>query len=129
MRAIDTNVLVRFLTGDDPLQAKAARRAISAGAIFVPITVWLECEWVLRSGYGFTAAQIADGFSALAGLPGIEIDEPANLAAAIGWMRDGLDFADALHLAKAQHCDSFLTFDKQLAKGARDLSPVRVESP
>jgi predicted nucleic-acid-binding protein len=129
MRAIDTNVVIRFLTGDNPVQAKAARAAIAAGPIFVSLTVWLESEWVLRSGYGFTPAQVADGFSGLAGLPTIVIDEPMILAAAIDWMRQGMNFADALHLAKAQNCEAFLTFDKKLAKVAKGRSDVSVEAP
>lgn len=129
MRAIDTNVVVRFLTGDHPAQARAARTAIEAGNTFVPVTVWLESEWVLRSGYGFTAMQIADGFSGLAGLRAIATDEPIVLATAINWLRDGMDFADALHLAKAQSCTAFLTFDKKLAKAAKDRSAIPVEVP
>lgn len=126
MRAIDTNVVVRFLTGDDPAQAKAARKAIEAGEILVPITVWLESEWVLRSGYSFTPQQIAAGFLGLAGLPTVATDEPQVLAAAIDWLREGMDFADALHLAKAQGCEAFLSFDRKLAKAARGRSAVRV---
>ena len=129
MRAIDTNVVVRFLTGDDPAQAKAARKAIEAGEILVPITVWLESEWVLRSGYSFTPQQIAAGFLGLAGLPTVATDEPQVLAAAIDWLREGMDFADALHLAKAQGCEAFLSFDRKLAKAARGRSAVRVGLP
>jgi predicted nucleic-acid-binding protein len=129
VRAIDTNVVVRFLTGDHPVQAKAARKAIEDGNIFVPLTVWLESEWVLRSGYGFSATQIADGFAALAGLRAIETDDPINLATAISWMREGMDFADALHLTKAQNCDAFLTFDKQFAKAAKKHSAIPVQLP
>jgi predicted nucleic-acid-binding protein len=129
VRAIDTNVVVRFLTGDNPEQAKAARAAIAAGDIFVPLTVWLESEWVLRSGYGFAPDQIADGFVGLAGLPMIEIDERLVLSAAIDWMREGMDFADALHLAKSQSCDAFLTFDKKLTKVAKGRSTIPVLVP
>lgn len=127
MRAIDTNVVVRFLTGDDQVQAKVARKAIESSRIFVPITVWLESEWVLRSGYGFSPEQIADGLSGLAGLPTISIDEPLILAAALDWLRAGMDFADALHLARAQQCDAFLTFDKKLAKSARGRAAIPVK--
>lgn len=129
VRAIDTNVVVRFLTADDAEQAGAARQAIESGDIFIPLTVWLESEWVLRSGYGFSQDRIADGFSGLAGLPGISPDEPAMLATAIDWMRGGMDFADALHLARAEGCSAFLSFDAGLAKTARGRSQVPVEKP
>lgn len=98
MRAIDTNVVVRFLTADDPKQSQAARVAISAGEIFVPTTVLLESEWVLRSGYGFIVDQVANGLRGLAGLPGITLEEPSAIAQALTWMVEGMDFADALHL-------------------------------
>jgi predicted nucleic-acid-binding protein len=129
VRAIDTNVVVRFLTADDEAQAAAARNSIEAGDIFVPLTVWLESEWVLRSGYGFSPHRIADGFAGLAGLPGISPDEPATLAQAIEWMRTGMDFADALHLARADGCSAFLSFDVKLAKAAREHSLKPVETP
>ena len=49
MRAVDTNVLVRYYLRDDPAQARLAEGVLSAGAVFVPKTVVLELEWVLRS--------------------------------------------------------------------------------
>lgn len=129
MRAIDTNVVVRFLTADDAEQAAAARKVIEGGDIFVPLTVWLESEWVLRSGYGFSPLQIADGFCGLAGLPGVSPDEPQMLATAIEWMRAGMDFADALHLVRAGNCSAFLSFDGKLAKAARARATLPVERP
>lgn len=128
MRAIDTNVVIRFLTGDDQREAKIARAAIEAGDIFIPVTVLLESEWVLRSGYGFTAEQIAAGLAGLAGLPGVSVEEPAVLAAALDWTREGMDFADALHLARSQGCAAFLSFDRKLAKIAKNRSAVPVKS-
>ena len=50
VRAIDTNIVVRFLTADDEKQAKAARKVIKEGDVFVATTVVLEIEWVLRAG-------------------------------------------------------------------------------
>lgn len=129
MRAIDTNVIVRFLTADDKRQAKAARAAIEAGDIFVATTVLLESEWVLRRAYDFEPATIAEGFRGLAGLPGIEVEEPALLALALDWMCAGMDFADALHLAKCRDCELFLSFDRKLAKAARGRAPLPVQAP
>jgi predicted nucleic-acid-binding protein len=129
VRAIDTNIVVRFLTADDKKQARAARAAIAAGEIFVSHTVYLESEWVLRSGYSFDTEQIAAGLSGLAGLPGVFVEEPVLLATAIDWMREGMDFADALHLAKAGDCTAFLSFDKKLAKAAKGQFSVPVEAP
>lgn len=128
VRAIDTNVVVRFLTADDAREFKAARSVIDGGNLFVPITVCLESEWVLRSAYGFAPNEIAEGLRGLAGLPGVSVEEPAALAAALDWTREGMDFADALHLARSHGCTAFLSFDRKLAKIAKNRSAVPVES-
>jgi predicted nucleic acid-binding protein len=65
----------------------------------------------------------------LAGLPGVTVEEPAILAQALDWMESGMDFADALHLAKTEGCSPFLSFDRQLAKTAAGRSEVKVEAP
>ena len=119
MRAIDTNVIVRFLTNDDPRQARAARTAIEAGDVFIPTTVLLETEWVLRSGYGFEPRLIVEAMRGLAGLPGVTVENPSQLAQALDAMADGMDFADALHLSASNGCDAFLTFDRKLADAAK----------
>jgi predicted nucleic-acid-binding protein len=129
VRAIDTNVVVRFLTNDDKRQARAARAAIEAADIFVPTTVMLESEWVLRSGYGFTAAQVATALRGLAGLSGVTIEEPARIAQALDWLDAGMDFADALHLAGCGTCEAYLSFDRKLIKVARGRSSVPVTTP
>ncbi len=129
MRAIDTNIVVRFLTADDARQAKAARGVIEQGDLFIATTVVLESEWVLRAGYGFGAAQIAAGLRGLGGLAGITLEEPARVAQALDWMGEGMDFADALHLAGSSHCSAFVSFDRKLAKRAKSLGAVPVEAP
>lgn len=127
MRAIDTNVAVRLLTADDPLQFQAAKALIQEGETFVPITVVLEIEWVLRSGYGLNGPEIAMGLRKLGGLPGVKIEEAEAVSQAIGWMDEGVDFADALHLARTGHCTAFVTFDRKLAKRAGKLVPNPIE--
>ena len=129
MRAIDTNVIVRVLTADNAKQAKAARRVIEAGDIFIGTTVVLETEWVLRAGYGFGSAQIAEGLRALFGLAGVTVEETPETAQALDWMSNGMDFADALHLARSSHCSAFVSFDRKLAKRALGLVPIPVEAP
>lgn len=129
MRAIDTNVVVRFLTGDDAAQAARARKLIEAGDIRVATSVLLETEWVLRSGYGFTTARIVEALRDFAGLPGVTLEDPALVARALDWAEQGLDFADALHLGRAQDCTAFISFDRKLAKAAARLSEVKVVAP
>ena len=125
MRAVDTNVVVRFLVGDDPDQARQAREIIGQEPVFVPRTVLLEAEWVLRSVYELPAAQVIAALRALAGLPGVSVEDAPMVAKALAWAEAGMDFADALHLAAAATCKAFVTFDRRLARaGAHRGVPI-----
>lgn len=119
MRAIDTNVVVRYLTSDHPRQSKRARRLVDGGETFVSTTVLLEVEWVLRSVYEFPAADVLAALRSFAGLPGVTVEETALVATALDCAERGMDFADALHLGKAAHCDEMLTFDRRFVRAAR----------
>jgi len=89
MLAIDTNLIVSYLVGDDPGQATKARRLIDNNDVFVCTTVLLETEWVLRSVYGFSAAQCAKALADFAGLPRANLEDANAAAKALGWMRQG----------------------------------------
>jgi predicted nucleic-acid-binding protein len=126
VRAIDTNIVIRLLTADDPEQAQAAKALVTTDATFLGMTVLLETEWVLRAGYGFAATQIAGAFRALAGIPGLTVEEPALVARALEWLEHGMDFADALHLARSSHCRDFVTFDRKFARRAEGITSIPV---
>ena len=121
MLAVDTNIIIRYLTGDEPRQAARARAIIERQTVFVATTVLLETEWVLRSAYGFEPSQLLDALTALCGLPTISLENAAHVATALHWMQGGLDFADALHLAAAEDCDGFASFDSEFVKRASKL--------
>jgi predicted nucleic-acid-binding protein len=126
MLAVDTNIVVRYLTRDDPAQSAQARELINGQETFVASTVFLEVEWVLRSTYGFSTSQVAERLRAFAGLPGVTVEAPTVLATALDWMAAGMDFADALHLAAAEQCDAFVTFDRRLGRIASRVSGTSV---
>ncbi len=125
MRAIDTNIVVRYLTGDEPAQAARARAVVAAGQVFVGATVLLESEWVLRSVYGLAGTEVAAALRAFAGLREVTVENPVLLAEALDRAEQGMDFADALHLGAAARCEAMLTFDRRFIQAARD-APVRV---
>ena len=128
MRAVDTNVVIRFLTGDDPEQAARARALIDEGDVFVSATVLLESDWVLRSAYGFARARVASALRAFAGLPGVVVEDPGRIAESLDRAEKGMDFADALHLAAAARCEALFTFDRRFIELAGG-GPVRVAEP
>lgn len=119
MLAIDTNVVVRYLTNDHPEQSARARRLIDNQPIFVAITVILEVEWVLRSAYGYEQPVIVNALRVFGGLPTVEMEDAAILSSALDFSEAGMDFADALHLARSAHCERYATFDRKLVRAAR----------
>ena len=89
----------------------------------------LECEWVLRYAYHFKPLKIADAFQALFGLSNVKLQEQLVIYDAIEWHKKGLDFADAIHLAKSRDSESFATFDKKLIKAASKITIFPVFEP
>jgi len=129
MNAVDTNLLVRLLTNDDPSEAKRALRVMESDDILIPKTVLLETEWVLRHGYMIAREVIAQALQNLLGLPNLEAEDPQAVTQALGWYEKGLDFADALHLASSTKADRFATFDRDFVKKASKLDSIAVLRP
>jgi len=124
MIALDTNILARFYV-DDPADPQAAqqrpiaRRLLTQDRpVFVPLTVVLELESVLRAFYGFAADDFVRVVQHLLGLANVTVEEWARVSDALALHKDGLDFADALHAAQCPVGERFVTFDKRLVRGA-----------
>jgi predicted nucleic-acid-binding protein len=127
MRAVDTNVLVRLLMRDEQAQFDRVTAMFSAGGLCAMPTVILETEWVLRRVYRLRRAEVALGLRGLLRLPGLSVEPADVVALALDWFEQGMDFADALHLASARHWEGFATFDRDLIKiaarvGAKDVA-------
>jgi predicted nucleic-acid-binding protein len=128
MIALDTNILARFYV-DDPSDPEAeaqrpiARRILSeANQVFVPITVILELEWVLRAFYGFSTEDFVRVIKHLIGLRNVNVEDWSRVNDALVYHAQGLDFADALHLLASQHCSEFMSFDdRRFARRAKRI--------
>ncbi len=129
MNGVDTNIIVRLLTGDDAGQATKARAVLGRADIFIAETVMLETEWVLRHAYGFETAAIHDAFVKLCGLPNVILPNPHRMQTALQWYADGMDFGDSLHLAANQACETFYSFDRKLIRKAEGRSQCKVKEP
>src|ERR1700733_9753941 len=114
MLAVDTNLLVRYLTRDDIRQTARAEKVLRSGQVLILKTVLLETEWVLRYSYGFDREAIETVVRGVAGLPTVHFEDTPAVARALDWFGAGMDFADALHLASSGAADQFATFDKKL---------------
>jgi predicted nucleic-acid-binding protein len=126
MRALDTNVLARFFV-DDPDDAQAAKqRPVAIVALaersFVSVTVLLELEWVMRGFYELPTRDISRVLRALASIEHITLEDRDAVLVAVDAFDKGLDFADALHLARSSRASVFATFDQRLAKRAKGLA-------
>jgi predicted nucleic-acid-binding protein len=129
MIAIDTNVIVRLLVDDDHEQFRRARQVITDSPVFVSNTVLMECEWVLRSVYEYEPSDFVEAFRDFAGLEKVTLEDRELAATALNWHEQGMDFADALHLAGSEHCEAFVTFDRRLAKAATRACAIPVRAP
>ena len=126
MIALDTNVLVRYAVKDDREQAVIATAFLAANRCFVLKTVLIELVWVLSSpaGYDLSREIVHERLLHILGLPDIETEDAANVAQALTWYMEGMDFADALHLAGSAELAGLATFDRKFAATAKKLDAV-----
>ena len=128
MIALDTNILARLVTNDDPVQASQSAALIDTGnALFVPLTVMLELEWVLRGAYALDKPDIVRSFEGLLSVRNINFERQSDIQLALQYYQLGFDFADALHHAGSTGCKALATFDqrfKKLATKAKLKPPV-----
>ncbi len=128
MIAVDTNILARFYC-DDPEDTEAARQRplarkvmVESPSLFVPLTVVLEFEWVMRGLYEAGAPAFCKAVEHLLGMPHVTVERWQAVKDALGAHLRGLDFADALHWASSAACERFVTFDDRgFARRARRL--------
>ena len=124
MRAIDANVLVRAIVNDDTAQSARAVALLTEADVYIPVTVMLEVEWVLRSRYAFAPKVIAQAITKITALGNVVVGEREAVLSAANRAAQGWDFAGALHLALSAGCEDFTTLDTDLAKrAAREVAP------
>ncbi len=124
MRAVDTNVLVRFLVQDDEKQAQIATKLLADAEadkrpLFVSNVVVLEMMWVLKSVYEVPRDEILDSLSELLSMVALEFQDSLSIRDFVSSAQHNTyDLADLLicHVARGKGCDTTLTFDKKAAK-------------
>ena len=83
----------------------------------------------LAKRLGFDAARFVKGFRGFAGLRTSRSKTRSSRSTALEWHEKGMDFADAMHLGRAEGCEAFLSFDKRLAKAAAKVGAMEVREP
>jgi predicted nucleic-acid-binding protein len=122
--ALDTNILVRYVVQDDSAQLAAARRLITrcveeGQSLFVPVTVMIELEWVLRSSFEFGKDDVIQVVSSLLSAAELSFESERALEVALHLFREGTaEFADCVHVALASQAGEqpLWTFDKRAAR-------------
>jgi predicted nucleic-acid-binding protein len=126
MKAVDTNVLVRFLVNDDPPQANAVRSLFAAAerqreSFWVPVLVMLEAIWVLESAYGVSRNELIATLNDLLLLPVLEFEHRAAVQRMLASAaKNAGDLPDLLiaETARQAGCEATLTFDRKAARAA-----------
>jgi len=121
MKALDTNVLIRFLVKDDKRQAETIYRIFKKAesdkkVLFVPLLVILETVWVLESVYEIPRKEIQDSINDLLLMPILEFEaQPAVQSFASSARETKIDLSDILiaYSARFSGCECVLTFDKK----------------
>jgi predicted nucleic-acid-binding protein len=124
MIGLDTNILVRYLTQDDPVQSAKAteileRRLTPKSPGFVSVVVIVETVWVLDRAYGLTAQDIAAAVERLLQVEVLMIeDEQEVFTAVVALKEERASFADALiaELGARAGCARTLTFDRKAGR-------------
>ena len=131
---IDTNLLVRYLTNDEPQKAKAVESLLNKASdgelrILIPSIVIAELVWVLESYYRMEAEGIAELAEAILSTPGVEVTDKGIIASALKLYRDNsIDLIDAwiISFAKERDIKTIYTFDK---KHYREIEGVETKVP
>lgn len=126
MKAVDTNILVRFVIRDDEAQVQLAMQVL-VEPCFISCTVLLETAWVLSSRYQLTREDLSATLNDLVRLPSVTVSNAETIGWAIERFAAGADFADMMHLVSAHGADGFVTFDRRLARAAGPAAPLPIE--
>lgn len=125
MLSLDTNVLARYLLGDDVEQQKQAKILISNYQCFILMTVILELAWVLKSSK-ISKAMIIQKLIEISKLTNIHLENENAFKVAMQYAINGMDIADAIHLALSQSYSQLpmTTFDMNFIKKSQNIDKV-----
>lgn len=125
---IDTNLLIRFFTEDDPIKATKVKKLLnSKDKILLLDVVVAECVWVLSSLYKLSPEEIEDMLVAVIELESVVTNKQALRLALDIWVRENIEFIDAYEIAMSAELgvDVIYSYDKKLAKA----SEIKVKEP
>lgn len=129
MIAVDTNIVVRLILGDDAIQVERALALAAREQFYISFTVLAETEWVLRSRFGFDRSMTVTALAALADLVSLIYENDGDARWALARFAGGGELADFLHIAAARPIGRFASFERKLGRRAGAHSPASIEIP
>jgi len=130
MTALDTNILVRYLTQDDNAQFQKVLKMLNRkrALFFVCDLVLAETDWVLRSLYDWTNGEVADAFARLTTIHNLAFENEDRLRSSLKALREGADLADELVVftSRDHGAKAFVTFDKAIVRRHKPFASVPV---
>ena len=128
VRAVDTNILARWLLGDDPAQSALAIQILREPA-YVSLTVLTELGWVLEKALKIPRPIVASMLQKVVEVENVQVEQSISVLWAIDRFLQGADWADMMHIVASKGAAPvFATFDKAIARKAGGESPVPVET-
>lgn len=125
MIALETNIIIRLIAGDDHAQERAVLRLLAepSAIFFISDVTLAESAWVLGSLYGFSREELVADIEALASRTDLVFEDRVRVRRAITHLQAGGDLTDLLILARAQaaSCSALASFDKGLKKKFPDF--------
>jgi predicted nucleic-acid-binding protein len=119
MIVLDTDLWLCYLLNDDAALARRVQQLLEASPqVTLTPTILLELVWVLECS-DCTRTEILAALRHILGLGNMRLPNEAAFFRAVQWFEQGLDFADALHLALSPTTASFMTFDKDFVNKAK----------
>ena len=129
MIGLDTNILLRYITNDDPEQGARAAQIVEAlseeSPGYLNTVVLVEMTWVLKAVYGYSRSQIASVIREVMAAPELKVEHSGSVWAALGLYRSGkADFEDALigRINAARRCSTTYSFDQKAVKSLPDFT-------
>ena len=125
-KAVDTCVIARVITQDDPVQSPLAVEALRTPC-YLTLTVILESVWLLASRYKMDRPTIVASLNDIIDAPSMKCEQQSLVYWALDRYLAGASIGDMIHLVSAQHQDAMLTFDGAMKTDAGSDSPIPVE--
>ena len=109
------------------MQAPLVDALMAEGQLFIPFTVLIETEWVLRAVYALDRETVSRLLAHLSIIDEIALPDAEGVIWACARHAAGADFADMIHIVASREHDAFVSLERKLATQAGVNTPIPIE--